>query len=407
MAWFHSALNFLSGLFQRFQPSKNSDWAWLYIFFPFLLVYLLLMINFMNQSSYYSPDGNEDLFEIFNHSLFKKLISPNEKIEIVAKDFQWAEGPVWISNTENPMDRDGYLLVSDTVTNQIWKYERGNGLFVVGKVLYIQNSGCHRNQQEWCDKILEPGSNGLKNLGTISKDLIVCQHGNRRIGITYTNGSFVTIASHHEGKRLNSPNDAVISYDKRLYFTDPPYGLYGKEIGEVLEKELPINGIYMVDTEDLLSVLSTGVATKNTILVDDQLTRPNGIALSPGSTRLYVSNSDRKYPVWKVYDVNPETGRLENGRIFYNSEHLYPEGEMKVGNPDGFKIDMNGNLFASGPGGVLVISPDGELLGRIRINPKVSNVAFGGDGFLYITATDQVMRIRVLTKPLLPVTVVE
>ena len=343
--------------------------------------------------------------EIFNHSFFKKLISPDERIEIIANNFQWAEGPVWISNTDNLMDKDGYLLVSDTVTNQIWKYERGNGLFVIGKVLYIQNSGCHRNHQEWCDKILEPGSNGLKNLGTSSKDLLICQHGNRRVGVAYANGSFVTVASHYEGKRLNSPNDAVISYDKRLYFTDPPYGLYGKETGEVLEKEIAINGVYMVDTNDFLSALSTGIATKNTILVDDQLTRPNGIALSPGSTRLYVSNSDRNFPIWKVYDVNVETGRLENGRIFYNSEHLYPEGDIDVGNPDGFKIDMNGNLFASGPGGVLVISPDGELLGRIRINKKVSNVAFGGDGFLYITATDQVMRIKVLAKPLLPVTV--
>jgi gluconolactonase len=407
MSWFHSLYNFLSGLFHRFQPSKNSDWAWLYVFIPSFLIYLLLLINFMNQSSYYSPEQNGELMEILNHSLFNKLISPHERIEIIAKGFHWTEGPVWISNTDHLMDRDGYLLVSDTVTNQIWKYERGNGLFVIGKVLYIQNSGCHKNQQDWCDKILEPGSNGLKNLGTISKDLVVCQHGNRRVGVIYTNGSFVTIASDYQGKRFNSPNDAVISYEKRLYFTDPPYGLFAKENREVIEKELPFNGVYMVDNKDFLNVLSTGVPTQNTILVDDQLTRPNGIALSPGSTRLYVSNSDREFPIWKVYDVNSETGRLENGRIFYNSEHLYPEDTTNVGNPDGFKIDMHGNLFASGPGGVLVISPDGELLGRLRINKKVSNVAFGGDGYLYITATDQVMRIRVLTKPLLPVTVVD
>jgi gluconolactonase len=174
-----------------------------------------------------------------------------------------------------------------------------------------------------------------------------------------------------------------------------------------MEKDLSFNGVYMIQKEDFMTALSTGIATTKTILLDEKLSRPNGVGLSPGSTRLFVSNSDRNFPVWNVYDINPINGRLENGRVFYNSHHLYPDGDVvtAVGNPDGFKVDINGNLFASGPGGVLVISPNGLLLGRIRIDKKVSNVVFGGDGYLYITATDQVMRVRVSTKPLTPVAI--
>lgn len=378
----------------RFAPSKNLEWVWVYIFIPALLAYIILLTKYLNMrplTGFLEP----------HHENFSQLIFPDSQIEIIATDFSWTEGPLWINNDENG---NGYLLFSDTIKNQIWKWEDGHGLFTIGKSLYLLNSGC-RNNLTWCEMIKESGSNGLRSLGSQSKDILICQHGNRRVGVLYLNGTFKTIASHYKGYRLNSPNDVAISYDKRLYFTDPPYGLFGKESNELLEKDLPHNGVYMVDKGDFLLSLSSGIATNNAILVDDQLSRPNGIALSPGSTRLYVSNSDRKFPVWKVYDINPESGKLENGQIFYNCEHLYPSDDSLVGNPDGFKIDMNGNLFASGPGGVLVISPDGTLLGRIRVDRKVSNVAFGGDGYLYITATDQVLRVPVRARPLASISV--
>jgi gluconolactonase len=378
----------------RFSPSKNPDWVWVCIFFPSLVAYLILLTSHLNLKP------TTGYLEALDPLLFHQLISKTANIEIIAEGFQWCEGPLWMEK-----DGSGYLLFSDTVTNQIWKWEEGQGLFTIGKTLYYQKSGCSFNST-WCDKIKEPGSNGLRSLSSTSQDLLVCQHGNRRIGALFMNGSFTTIASEYQGHRLNSPNDFVISYDKNLYFTDPPYGLYSKSTNELIEKDLSFNGVYMIEREPFLHALSTGRETKEIILVEETLSRPNGIGLSPGSTRLFVSNSDRKFPVWNVYDINPTNGRLESGRVFYNCEHLYPEGEEAgIGNPDGFKIDINGNLFASGPGGVLVISSSGILLGRIRIEKKVSNVVFGGDGYLYITASDQVMRVPVLTKPIAPVAI--
>lgn len=372
-------------MFERFSPSKNSDWVWCYIFLPALITHFTLLITELNNKQI---TGSLEILDIN----FNQIILNNTKIEIIAEGFQWCEGPLWINN-----ENSGYLLISDTITNQIWKWEEGNGLFPIGKTLFIQNSGCKINST-WCNSIFEPGSNGLLLFKQQTEDFIVCEHGNRRIGIIFSNNTYVPLASHYNNLRLNSPNDAIFSSKNHLYFTDPPYGLYHKETNEITENDIPFNGIYMIHKNDIQKSIETKLPTNNVILLDSSFTRPNGIHFSPDFKKLYVANSDKESPIWKVFDVRDD-GKIENGKVFFDSKYLLNMNNS-WGNPDGFKVDSKGNLYASGPGGVLIISPNGVLLGRILLNEKVSNVAFGGDGYLYITATDKVLRIKVLSKPI-------
>jgi gluconolactonase len=197
-----------------------------------------------------------------------------------------------------------------------------------------------------------------------------------------------------------------------MYFTDPKYGLYDK--AKTLQGvELAHSGVYMIRSEYLQIALHTGEPTKQVWLMDGSLSQPNGLAFSPDFSKLYVSNSDRTNPIWKVYDV-ADTGILKNGRVFFDARELYKKECADItsaqgadatsacanyGAPDGMKVDIHGNLFASGPGGVLVISPEGKLIGRFRLDRPVSNVAFGADGRLYITAQDLIVRVWIKTKP--------
>jgi gluconolactonase len=195
-------------------------------------------------------------------------------------------------------------------------------------------------------------------------------------------GSRTTLAERYDGKRLNSPNDLVIGSDGSIYFTDPPFGLQDFENSPL--RELDFNGVYRIRPNGELQLLTR-----------DQ-TRPNGIALSPDESTLYVANSGGEVVGWMAYDLGPSG--LSNRRVFFDIT-----GVEGPGGADGMKVDRAGNLFATGPGGIWVIAPDGTHLGTIAPDEALTNVGWGDDGrTLYITGRTALYRIRLSTAGELP-----
>jgi gluconolactonase len=193
--------------------------------------------------------------------------------------------------------------------------------------------------------------------------------------------AFTTLADRYEGKRFNSPNDLVFHSNGDLYFTDPPYGMV-KQF-EDPDREIPYQGVYR-----------RGRAGTVTLLTRD-MTRPNGLAFSPDERRLYVAQSDPQAAIWRVFDMKPD-GTLGASRVLFDATAMV---KTRKGLPDGMKIDTEGNLFATGPGGVLIISPAGKHLGTIVTGQATSNCAFGDDGrTLYMTADMFLMRVRLKAK---------
>lgn len=390
---------------EKLSPRRNADIIWFYIFLPCVVAYFVILTSFINSKP---TIGAIESFD----SAFSAIVYPGRDMEIIGSGLGWAEGPLWVQDDAASLS---YLMFSDTITNRIYKWEDGRGMFTVGKTIYVERSGC-KSDPEYCAAMYEPGSNGLLRRDAASLDLLVCQHGERAVSLLRENGTRSAIATHYNGSRLNSPNDLVMSPEGHLYFTDPKYGLFDKA-RTLRPAELPHSGVYMIRSEFVQIALQTGEPTDQVWLMDGSLDWPNGLAFSPDFAKLYVSNSDRAHPVWKVYDVS-DAGLLKNGRVFFDASELYKKecGDALVaagdrdsvsnkpscdnyGAPDGMKVDIHGNVYASGPGGVLVISPEGKLLGRFRLDRPVSNVAFGADGRLYITAQDIVVRVWVKTKP--------
>lgn len=296
------------------------------------------------------------------------LIPPGARMEVLAGGFDWTEGPVWVKD-------GGYLLFSVIPPNKVVKWKEG-----VGASIYLKPSGLTSGK----DLREEPGSNGL--LLDPQGRLVLCQHGDRRMArmkapLGAPKPDYETIADKHEGKRFNSPNDAVYHSSGALYFTDPPYGL-AKRMDDPA-KEIPYQGVYRVTPDGQVTLLTK------------EVTRPNGIAFSPDEKTLYVASSDPAKAVWHAYPVNPD-GTLGAGRVFADfTSHV---GKVK-GLPDGLKVDVKGNLFATGPGGVLVFAPDGTHLGTLATGQATSNCGWGDDGStLYITADQYLVRIRTTTK---------
>ena len=243
------------------------------------------------------------------------------------------------------------------------------------KSLYLKPAG----YTGYIEREGEPGSNGL--LLDRDGDLILCQHGDRRMArmnaaLSAPKPEFTTLAASYNGKKLNSPNDAVLHKNGDLYFTDPPYGLEQNEQDPA--KELEFQGVFKLDSKGKVTLLTK------------ELSRPNGIAFSPDYQKLYVANSDPQKAIWMVYDVK-NNGLLENGRVF--SDVTAKAGKLK-GLPDGMKVHPDGWIFATGPGGVLVFDPDGNHLGTVMTGQATSNCAFNEDySQLYMTADDYLMRI--------------
>jgi len=289
----------------------------------------------------------------------EKIIDKNATVEVLAEGFTWAEGPVWV-------DELNAVLFSDVPENKIYKWSLEDSLSV-----YLEPSGYTGKNKSGS------GSNGL--MLDASGRLILCQHGDRRIALLNASlktpaSLYVTLAESFDGKKFNSPNDLHIKSNGDIYFTDPPYGLSNDSA-----REIKFNGVYKVNN-----------IGKVTLLVDS-LTRPNGIALSLDEKIVYIANSDSKNVVWYRYQLD-SLGEFYEGKVFYDANYL---SETEKGMPDGLKVHKSGNIFATGPGGVLIFTPEAKHIATIRTGTRAANCAFDKEQkYLYITATDMLMRVR-------------
>ncbi len=305
----------------------------------------------------------EGEIEAYDESLWS-IIPKESKIEVIAEGHDWTEGPLWLPDQE-------MLLYTDIPRNAVYSWKEGEKAKE-----YLKPSGFLGENFEGS----EPGANGL--LLNSEGMLVLCQHGERQIALMQSSVSeptanFKTLTRAYKGRRFNSPNDAVYRSNGDLYFTDPPYGL-PKRMDDP-GKELDYQGVYRLRKEGELNLLTT------------EFTRPNGIAFSPDEKKLYVANSDPELAIWKVFDVLDD-GSIRNGRIFYDATELVAH---QKGLPDGLKVDNEGNLFATGPGGVFIFSPEGKVLGKIKTGQATSNCAFNADkSSLYITADSYVLRLK-------------
>lgn len=294
------------------------------------------------------------------------LIPKDARIEVLASGFDWAEGPAWVKD-------GGFLLFSDVPKNTVYKWKEKDGISV-----FLKPSG-YTGVGEYSK---EPGSNGL--IINRKGELVSCEHGDRRVSVMpLSAGGKRTLADNFQGKRFNSPNDIVQHSSGAYYFTDPPYGL-PKYVDDPT-REIPLFGVYRIGTDGKVS-----------IVVED-LTRPNGVAFSPDEQILYVAQSDPDAAYIMAYSVNAD-GSLGKGKLFFDATAMGKQG--LVGLPDGLRVDVKGNVFSTGPGGVLVISPQGKLLGRIETGEATANCSFGGDdgSTLFLTADMYLCRIQTSTK---------
>lgn len=299
---------------------------------------------------------------------FDDLVGPGRSIELLDVGFAWPEGPVWAA-------REGHLLFSDIPRNAIYQWTEA-----AGARIWMQPSGY--TGIEYYGK--EPGSNGL----TFDAEgrLLACEHGDRRVSRLEPGGGKITIVDSFEGRRLNSPNDLVVGQCGDLYFTDPAYGLHHRY--EDPARELPFCGVYLVRA-----------GQREAILLTDELENPNGVAFSADGSFLYVTQSNPRKAIVMSYPLR-EDGTLGAGRVLIDLTERAPEAP---GLPDGIKVDCQGNIFTTGPGGVWAATPSGRLLGRIAPGRRVANLCWGDDGgTLYLCADDYLCRIRTDTRGPLP-----
>lgn len=331
------------------------------ILFPILLVLVIMS---------YSPLCAQQPFHKAVASVEKldaeldKIIDVNVDVEIIAEGYVWSEGPLWVEHGK-------MLLFSDVPTNTVYKWTEEEGATV-----YLRPSG-YTNKED--SKSREPGSNGL--LLDTAGNLVLCQHGDRRIARMEASLSkpvprYTALVDHYHEARFNSPNDAVYATDGTLFFTDPPYGLPTQGDNDPA-KEIHFNGVYRLQPNGKLSILT------------DLLSRPNGIALLPSQKQLLVSNSDVNDAAWYILDV--EAAKAEP-KLFYNATQ---QQDSARGLPDGLKVTKAGIVLASGPGGVWIFSPDAKVLGKIKLQDAVSNVALSEDEkYMYLTNSSRILRVR-------------
>lgn len=288
---------------------------------------------------------------------FHDLVPADAIVEKVAGGFQFTEGPVWVPG------EPGALLFSDIYANTVYRWTENAGSEVF----------LHPVTAEDSDSGGTAGSNGLA-LDPAGR-LVLCEHGDRRVARMEDDGSRTTLADRYEGLRLNSPNDIVFHSSGAAYFTDPPYGLEGQDKNPA--KEQPHNGIYRLDRDGTVALVADGQG------------RPNGIGLSPDERTLYVANSyGPPDQLWMSYPVLDDL-TLGQGTVFFDGNNIELPGWA-----DGLALDKSGNIYATGPGGVLVIDSNGRHLGTIKLGEIATNVAWGDDGkTLYITAHTSVYRI--------------
>jgi gluconolactonase len=278
------------------------------------------------------------------------------KIERLATGFRWCEGPVWFGDLRS-------LLWSDIPNNRIMRWDEETGA-----------TGVFRKPSDF--------ANG--NTRDRQGRLVTCEHGGRRVRRTEYDGTLTVLAEHHDGKRLNSPNDVVCKSDGSIWFTDPPFGILGYYEGYKAEAELP-GHVYRVD------------ATGSMTVVADDVSGPNGLAFSPDESKLYIVASRATPRTILVYDVADGGRRLTNGRTFIDAG---------PGTPDGFRVDVDGNLWCGwgmgqeGLDGVWVFNPEGTLIGRVDLPERCANLCFGGTyrNRLFMAASTSVYALYVNTQ---------
>ncbi|MDA9764773.1 SMP-30/gluconolactonase/LRE family protein [bacterium] len=287
------------------------------------------------------------------------LIPRSAEIEVLTAGFLWSEGPAW--DKEN-----NCLLFSDVHANRVYKWEEG-----VGKSVWMEPSGytgvAHHPRGM--------GSNGL----TFDNDgqLLLCEHGDRRISMLTAVGGKKTVVDEYKGKRFNSPNDLCVASNGDIYFTDPAYGM--PQGFEDSDRDLDFCGVFILRKSGEL------------VLLLDNLRAPNGICLSPDEKTLYVAVADYDWVGYMSYPVK-ENGLLGTGKRFYDAT---ADSKKQPGGPDGIRCDTDGNLWATGPGGVYVFSPEGDVLGKIETGERIANCTFGDDGsVLYLTSDMYLCRIQ-------------
>jgi gluconolactonase len=290
------------------------------------------------------------------------IVPTDWRIEKLADGFTWAEGPVWISS-------GNYLLFDDVPGNAMYRWSEKDGLSV-----FLKPAGFEGKDTSI---FREAGANGL--FPDTANTILVADSGNRMIArMDLATKKKTPLATQFEGKKLNSPNDVIRTKAGVIFFTDPPYGL--KDINDSKAKELSFNGVYRLDLDGSLHV------------IDRELTFPNGIALSPDERTLYVANSDPKRPIWTAYTLD-EKGDVKSKRVLADASDLAKK--QWPGLPDGMRVSGDGTLFASAPGGILIMNPSGKRLGLIQTEGPIANCAFGDDGHtLYLTSKDVLARIR-------------
>ncbi|RED92044.1 SMP-30/gluconolactonase/LRE family protein [Marinoscillum furvescens] len=328
------------------------------------LVSCLLLTACSSESDDASTDESIDWKIESLSPTFEQFIAPNAQVEVLASGFTWSEGPLWLESQQK-------LIFSDVPENKIYQWNPSNDSLSV----YLTPSGYTGSETQ----SKEPGSNGL----ALDPDgnLVLCQHGNRQLALmasplTQPEPEFLTLASTYKEQSFNSPNDVAISSKGSYFFTDPPYGL-----NDPSESDLGHFGVYRLDADG------------NVELLIDSLTRPNGIALSPDEETLYIAVSDPEAARYYAYQLD-ENQQVTNGKMLLDVTAL---GKERKGLPDGMKVHSSGNLFATGPGGVLVLSPEGEHLGTIMTGFATANCAFDSEEkYLYMTAHKHLMRIALI-----------
>jgi gluconolactonase len=299
-----------------------------------------------------------------SHSGLSRVLPDNAVLERIATGFEFTEGPVW---------RDGALLFSSPNTDAIYRWTPH------GQVTVFRSKSGYTGVD--VGRYHQPGSNGL----TFSPDglLTICQHGNRRVIRVNPHGNITVLADAYEGKRLNSPNDLVYRSDGMLFFTDPPFGLPG--VYDDPKKELPFSGVFRAKDGEVG-------------LVTDKLAGPNGLAFSPDERYLYVGDWDMTHKAVVRYELD-DSGRVVDETEFFDMTNA--DGEDAI---DGLKVDVEGNLYVCGPGGIWIVSADGRHLGTLHLPENPHNLTFGdSDGrTLYITALTSIYRIRLAVAGIRP-----
>lgn len=320
----------------------------------FIVLYFLSLCEATAQEkSEYPTMGYLEVLD----STFYDWVPEDTKIEIIAQGFTWTEGPVWVPEEQ-------CLLFSDVPENVAYKWTEKEGTTV-----FLNPSG-------YIGEDNKQGSNGLA-LNT-QGELLLCQTGNRTIAklkgsIAEGKSDFIFLTDNFNGKRYNAPNDLAVDPGGNIFFTDPDFGL------NLEEKELDFQGVYRLDTQGKVTLLT------------DKWPTPNGIGLSPDAKKLYIANSEPNLLI--SYDLDNQ-GKIKNEHILMDLTSLWEQSIAKQ-LPDGMAVNKAGIIFLAGPDGVLLIKPNGKHLGTIKTDKLTSNCSFNEDeSILYITCHQLVLRVH-------------